>query len=218
MNKYLLILLLLSVSACSQKVEKENSNAELPFYEEASFTPHWFEVDNELPEDFHKIPEFSLINQFGETVTEKVVEDKIFIVDFFFASCSGICPKLTTNMSLVQEAFLNDDEIILLSHSVTPTLDTPRVLKAFGKTKGVVEGKWHLLTGDRNQIYDLGRNYYFIEEDLGLEKNPDEFIHTENLLLVDQNRNIRGIYNGLNRTSVNHLIEDIKKLKKKVSS
>ncbi len=210
-----LVLLLLACKSEHQQAYNESSGETtiLPYYQEASFTPSWFDDEHALPNDFHKIPEFSLTNHLGETITEETVRGKIYVVDFFFASCSGICPKLTSNMAIVQDAFLKDDDVLLLSHSVTPTLDTVRALKAFSKTYGVVDGKWHLLTGDRDLIYDLGRNYYFVEEDLGLEKNPDEFIHTENMVLIDQDGYIRGIYNGLNKTSIDQLIEDIHLLK-----
>lgn len=217
MTRILLLIVLGFLLNCTSKDAPELVEEILPYYEEATFTPHWFNSEKERPETFHKIPDFKLTNQLGETITEEHVEGKIFVVDFFFASCSGICPKLTSNMSLIQDAYLKDNDVLLLSHSVTPTLDTPRVLKAFGKTMGVVDDKWHLLTGDRELIYNLGRNYYFVEEDLGLQKSSDEFIHTENIILVDQNRNIRGIYNGLNKTSVNQLIQDISTLKNESS-
>jgi protein SCO1 len=113
----------------------------------------------------------------------------------------------------IQHAFLADKDVLLLSHSVTPEYDSVSILRDYAEMKGVVEGKWHLLTGNRDEIYNLGRNQYFVEEDLGLEKDPDDFIHTENFVLVDQNRYIRGIYNGLNKTSVNQLIADINTLK-----
>lgn len=218
MKNFSLLAILLFLVACKSEykpmdIKQEEETTILPYYQEASFTPSWFDEENVLPSDFHKIPEFSLTNHLGETITEETVQGKIYVVDFFFASCSGICPKLTSNMAIVQDAFLKDEDVLLLSHSVTPTLDTVRALKAFSKTYGVIDGKWHLLTGDRDLIYDLGRNYYFVEEDLGLEKNPDEFIHTENMVLIDQDGYIRGIYNGLNKTSINQLIEDINTLK-----
>ncbi|MCG8374020.1 MAG: SCO family protein, partial [Balneolales bacterium] len=184
-------LILAGCSAYNQKAEHAKA---LPFYEEASFTPVWFQEEGVIPEDFHRIPEFNLTNQSGETITRDEVEGKIYVVDFFFASCSGICPKLTTNMGIVQHEFADNDQVLLLSHSVTPTLDTVRQLRAFANTMGVIDGKWHLLTGDRNQIYDLGKNYYFAEENLGLETSEVTFIHTENFLLIDQNGYIRGVY------------------------
>ncbi len=198
---------------CSTNTRQRIGNVEeLPYYSEATFTPEWFDAEERVPEDYHQIPSFSLVNQSGETLTEKDVEGKIYVTDFFFTSCPGICPKMTTNMQLVQEAFINDKNVLILSHSVTPEYDSVSVLKTYAELKGVVDGKWHLLTGDRNAIYDLGRNQYFVEEDLGLEKDSDDFIHTENFVLIDQERHIRGIYNGLNKTSVNQLIADIKTL------
>ena len=117
-------------------------------------------------------------------------------------------------MGLVQAAFLDDPEVLLISHSVTPNQDSVEVLKEYANAKGVVSGKWHLVTGNRSEIYRLGRENYFVEEDLGLDKKEDDFIHTENFVLIDFDGHIRGIYNGLNKTSVNQLIADIRQLKK----
>ncbi len=208
----LAIALFIGSVGCGSKQERTSSISQLPYYDEATFTPQWFDKEASLPNDFHQIPSFSLQNQLGDTITEATVEGKIFVVDFFFTSCPGICPKLTNNMAIVQEEFLRDDEVLLLSHSVTPEYDSVPVLQAYAQEKGVISGKWHLLTGDRKEIYALGRNHYFVEEDLGLEKGPDGFIHTENFVLVDQNQHIRGIYNGLDRAAVNQLIADIKTL------
>ncbi|MEL7006600.1 MAG: SCO family protein, partial [Bacteroidota bacterium] len=182
---------------------------QLPYYNEATFTPVWFDSQDEVPGDFHQIPSFSLLNQSGDLITEKDLEGKIFVTDFFFTTCPGICSRMTSNMLLIQEAFLEDEDVLLLSHSVTPEYDSVAILRSYAEIKGVVDSKWHLLTGDRREIYDLGRNQYFVEEDLGLEKNPEDFIHTENFVLIDGSRHIRGIYNGLNKTAVNQLIADI---------
>ncbi|MEM6380943.1 MAG: SCO family protein, partial [Bacteroidota bacterium] len=145
-------------------------------------------------------------------LTEEDVEGKIYVTDFFFTSCPGICPKMTANMMLIQEAFLHDEDVLLLSHSVTPEYDSVAVLKEYAELEGVEDTKWHLLTGDRQMIYDLGRYQYFVEEDLGLVKDTEEFIHTENFVLIDRSRRIRGIYNGLNKAAVSQLIADIKTL------
>ena len=185
----------------------------LPYYEEATFTPRWFKSDEDVPSEFHQISSFTLQNQLGETVTEKDVEGKVFVVNFFFTACPGICPKLTNNMAIIQAEFVDDPDVLLLSHSVTPEFDSVATLRDYANAKGVIDSKWHLLTGKRKHIYDLGRNHYFVEEDLGLERDPDDFIHTENFVLVDQNRHIRGIYNGLNKTAVQRLIADVKTLK-----
>ena len=116
-------------------------------------------------------------------------------------------------MKIVQEEFLKDDEVLLISHSVTPDKDSVSVLREYALNKGVVSNKWHLVTGLQNEIYKLGRKDYFVEEDLGTDKDENDFLHTENFVLIDKNRHIRGIYNGLNKTSVNQLIKDIHTLK-----
>jgi protein SCO1/2 len=192
---------------------KTSRVANLPFYNEATFTPNWLEVGSNKLDVFHKIPEFNLTNQLGETVTQNTFRDKIYITDFFFTTCPGICPKMTANMSVLQKEFLDDDEILLLSHSVTPETDSVSVLKDYAEANVILSSKWHLVTGERKQIYDLGRQAYFVEEDLGEVKTEDDFLHTENFVLIDKNKHIRGIYNGLNKTDVQQLITDVKTLK-----
>ncbi len=117
-------------------------------------------------------------------------------------------------MGILQDKFLDDDDVLLLSHSVTPERDSVPVLKEYAEDKGVLSHKWHLATGEQQEIYKLGRRDYFVEQDLGKEKDIDEFLHTENFVLIDKRRHIRGIYNGLSKTSINHLINDIATLKK----
>jgi protein SCO1/2 len=215
MKKYSLLLLCVVLLNCSNKTEEKSSRVEaLPFYSDASFTPNWLENKSEALKDFHKIPDFSFVNQDGESVTQDTFKDKIYITDFFFTSCPGICLKMTANMYVLQEAFLKDDSVLLLSHSVTPVKDSVPILKNYADTKGILSNKWHLVTGDRKQIYDLGRKAYFVEENLGEVKTEDDFLHTENFVLIDKNKHIRGIYNGLNKTAVQQLIADIKTLKK----
>lgn len=207
---------------CKNKSEKqmtiETRSEILPFFEEATFTPVWLSEDSNLITEFHKIPPFELINQLGDTITEKTFEDKIYVADFFFTSCPGICPKMTSNMRLVQEAFKDDNTVLLISHSVTPEFDSVPILKNYAELKGVIDNKWHLVTGHRKTIYDLGRKSYFVEEDIGEPLGEDDFLHTENFILIDKNQHIRGIYNGLNIASVNQLISDIKTLQKENGS
>lgn len=219
-TKLAILSLVIFSFACSKTATEEvvSSRTEtLPFYHEATFTPDWIEPGSDSLKNYHRIPDYTLINQLGDTVTEKTLAGKIYVTDFFFTTCPGICPKMTSNMELVQQAFLEDDEIMLLSHSVTPEWDKPEVLYDYAETKGINSDKWILLTGDRKTIYDLGRKSYFVEEDQGLDRTEDEFLHTENFVLVDQNRHIRGIYNGLNKVAINQLIADIKTLKKESS-
>ncbi len=199
--------------ACDATEQNQSRVDILPYYNEATFTPHWIDLSDEILDTFHRISPFTLSNQEGEIVTEKSFEDKIYVVDFFFTTCPGICPQMTANMMDLQEAFLEDDEVLLMSHSVTPDRDSVSVLKKYGEKKGILSHKWHLVTGEKIDIYKLGRKDYFVEEDLGLEKNLNEFLHTENFVLIDKRRHIRGIYNGLKQTAINQLIADIQTLK-----
>ena len=200
--------------SCNKKQEKTSRVATLPYYKDPSFTPYWLKPNSDDEKNFHKIPSFSMVNQNGKTITNKTLENKIYIADFFFTTCPGICPKMTNNMSLVQEAFKNDKDVMLISYSVTPEKDSVAVLKDYATNKKILPTKWYLLTGNQKEIYDLGRKSYFIEEDLGKEKSENDFLHTENFILIDKKQHIRGIYNGLNKNSVMQLIADIKTLKK----
>ncbi len=218
-RKALLLFLFVITISCKKEIKKENIKVVetsrvdyLPFYDEESFTPNWLVPGSDEEKKFHKIPDFKLINQLGDTISQNTFDGKIYITDFFFTTCPGICPKMTGNMFKIQEEFKNDNDVLLLSHSVMPSTDSVSVLKAYAKTYGVIDNKWHLVTGDKTEIYNLGRDYYFVENDLGEPKAIDDFLHTENFLLIDKNKHIRGIYNGLNRASMAQLIIDIKSL------
>jgi len=202
--------------SCRDSVVREKTSRvqSLPYYKDASFTPNWLATNSAETNAFHSIPDFKLVNQLGDTITHSTFDNSIYVTDFFFTICPGICPKMTDNMLILQDTFLEDDEVRFLSHSVTPKRDSVSVLREYANNKGIIANKWHLVTGDRAQIYDLGRNHYFIEENLGLERDDDDFLHTENFLLIDKNKHIRGIYNGLNQSAIVQLIADIKTLKK----
>ncbi|MDO5970688.1 SCO family protein [Flavivirga aquimarina] len=219
-NRLLFIFLLAIFISCKKEIKKEHIKVEetsrvkyLPYYDDESFTPHWLVPNSKEEKAFHKIPDFKLINQLGDTVTQKTFDNKIYIVNFFFTSCPGICPKMTNNMVSLQEEFKEDADILFLSHSVTPTIDSVSVLKKYAERHGVNNNKWHMVTGNKTDIYNLGRNQYFVENDLGVPKDVNDFLHTENFLLIDNSKHIRGIYNGLNRASIAQLITDIKALK-----
>ena len=212
---FLFFIGILSLIACGSSSPKKQSRVEnLPYYSDASFTPHWLASDSKALDTLHQIAPFQLINQEGDTITEQTFAQKIYVTDFFFTSCPGICPKMTNNMAIIQAEFLEDKSLLLLSHSVTPNKDSVAILKAYADNKGVLSHKWHLATGTQEAIYKLGRKDYFVEENLGQSKAPDDFLHTENFVLIDQNRHIRGIYNGLNKSAIQQLIADIYTLKK----
>ena len=213
-RNFLLLLILVAISCKNNKEETVSSRvANLPYYNEASFTPKWIATKSDVLKSFHKIPDFSFTNQDGKNITHKTFEDKIYVTDFFFTTCPGICPRMTKNMDIIQQEFIKDSSVLLLSHSVTPTIDSVAQLKKYAIDKNI-DKNWHLVTGDKKEIYNLGRQAYFVEEDLGTPKGIDDFLHTENFVLVDKNKHIRGIYNGLNRNAVQQLIADIKTLQK----
>jgi protein SCO1/2 len=190
MRKYFpAAILLWLLAACNPETEND-----LPYYTEADFTPHW--LNAEAAASAHKIPAFSFTDQSGNQVTEKTLDGKITVVGFFFTSCPGICKKLTANLVKVQEAYKNDSRIVLLSHSTTPEKDNVSVLNAYARQNDINSGKWHLVTGPRQTIYSMARNAYFADEDLGIQQDSTTFLHTENILLIDKNRHIRGVYKG----------------------
>jgi protein SCO1/2 len=161
---------------------------------------------------YHQIGSFKFTNQFGEEVSNITVQNKIYVADFFFATCQSICPVMSGNMKDVQKEFENDPNFLILSHSVNPLHDTVEVLKNYGETYGAKKGKWHLLTGNKKQIYDLAKSSYLVNalEDDGSEEG---FLHSELFLLVDTKGRIRGMYDGTDKAAITKLIADVKLLK-----
>jgi protein SCO1 len=201
--------------ACKQKTSEEVvKETTLPFYNDASFTPEWIKKSSAKYNTIHTIPNFQFTNQLGEIVTEKNFSNKIYVANFFFTTCPGICKKLSNNLLAVQKQFVNDSEVLMISHSVTPEKDTVGVLQRYSKLYGILPNKWHLVTGNRNEIYKIARTAYFADEDLGMQKNETDFLHTENILLIDKYKRIRGVYKGTSETEVLNLIQDIQLLKK----
>ena len=161
---------------------------------------------------YHQIASFNLTNQIGQVVNQNTTKNKIYIANFFFATCQSICPMMSNQLQEVQKAFLADDSVLILSHSVNPLHDTVAVLSNYAETYGAKTNKWHLLTGNKKQIYDLAKTSYLVNafEDDG---SPEGFLHSELFLLIDKKARIRGMYDGTNTAEVKKLIEDVKLLK-----
>lgn len=159
----------------------------------------------------HHISDFDLVDQQGRHITLKEVGGRIIVADFFFTTCATICPKMSVQMGRVQEEFKDEPRLVLLSHSVTPEMDSVPVLAEYAQRHGADPERWHFLTGDRKQIYDLARRSYFAAMDEG-DGGPDDFVHTENFVLVDPQRRLRGFYDGTSKADVDRLIADIGKL------
>ena len=161
---------------------------------------------------YHTIADFSLTNQNGKTITQSDYKDKIYIADFFFTTCPTICPVMTKNMAGIQEQIIDDDDVLLLSHSVTPVIDSVAQLKKYALEKGVNDAKWNLVTGDKKQIYQLARKSYLAVKNDG-DGGPFDMIHTENFILVDKERRIRGFYDGTKTGDIEKLLKDLDILK-----
>ena len=165
----------------------------------------------------HTIADFKLLNQNGKIITNKDYQDKIYVADFFFTRCQTICIAMAYNMSELQEYYKKDDDILFLSHSVTPVMDSVPVLKEYAKKKGVIDGKWNVTTGPKKHIYELARKSYFAVLDEG-NGDENDFIHTEQFVLVDKERRIRGYYDGTDKKDIEKLKEDIVLLKEEYAS
>lgn len=185
----------------------------LPIYQPAMVNTELVDSTIQHQINYHKIADFSLTNQNGKTITQADYKDKIYVADFFFTTCQTICPIMTDNMEKIQKEIMNDDEVMLLSHSVTPDIDTVEQLKKYAIKKGVNDKKWNLVTGDKGEIYRLARKSYLAVKDDGM---PDEYgmVHTENFMLIDKKGQIRGYYDGTKTEDITTLLKDIKKLKK----
>jgi len=189
-----------------------NVEKPLPIYQPAQVNYEMVDSTIQHQKKYHQIADFSLTNQNGEIITQEDYKDKIYVADFFFTTCQTICPIMTDNMHEIQKKIITDDEVLLLSHTVTPKIDTVAQLKRYADEKGVNASKWNLVTGDKKQIYELARKSYLAVKENG-NGGPFDMIHTENFMLIDKERQIRGFYDGTNPEDIERLLDDIKKLK-----
>ena len=180
----------------------------LPVYNPADVNPELVDSTIQYIAREHKIADFSFVNQNGKVITQKDYEGKIYVADFFFTTCGTICPIMTTNMIDIQNAFLNNPKVMLLSHTVTPEIDSVSVLKKYAIEKGVVDSKWNLVTGDKKEIYSMARKSYLAVK-LGKPSELYDMVHTENFVLVDAQKRVRGFYDGTKKEDINMLIDDI---------
>lgn len=205
-----IIFLLFSCSSNKVKQDvKKEAKESLPFFNTPDWTPEWIEQNSSAYQNIHQIPAFKFINQEGDTISNKTIDGKIYIANFFFTTCRGICPKMTLNMNLLQEAFKQDTNIVFLSHSVTPDTDSVNVLKKYAIENNVNSKQWHLLTGTKKDIYDLAKKQYFAGDTVGYYQTGNEFLHTENFILLDKQQRIRGVYNGTLLVEIERIKEDI---------
>ncbi len=192
--------------------EAAGRTSRVPFYTTADFTAEWISPSEPGYASIHRIGPFSLKNQEGEVITNDSLRGKIYVANFFFSRCTSLCPKMLRNLREIQHAFRDEPSVVLVSHSVMPSVDSEPVLRSFARANGVTSGKWHLLTGDKETIYGLARRSYFAEKRQGLDKKSDELLHTENMVIVDRQGRLRGIYNATLPVEAERAIEEIKEL------
>ena len=200
---YTCILIFTMVFSCNQVNEKQ-----LPIYNPVDFEPKLVDKSLRNINKNHTVSDFNLTNQNGDVITSKDYENKIYVVDFFFTSCPSICPIMTNNMLKIQEEFIDNSEVMLLSLSVTPEIDNVEILKTYAEKKGVNDSKWNITTGSKKHIYELARKSYFAVVEQG-DGGLQDFIHTPNFILVDTKKQIRGIYDGTEDNEILRLIKDI---------
>ena len=184
----------------------------LPIYQPSMVNYELVDSTLQHVKKYHKIAPFSFENQNGKTITQDDYEGKIYIADFFFTTCPTICPKMTANMGSIQEEILNDSSVMLLSYSVTPKIDSVPRLKKYAIEKGVNDEKWNLLTGNKKEIYTMARKSYLVVKEDG-DGGPYDMIHTENFILVDPKKRIRGFYDGTDTLAMRELLIDLEILK-----
>ena len=184
----------------------------LPIYSPSMVSKELVEENIQFIKKYHKIKDFSMKNQNGKTITQEFYNDKIYVADFFFTTCPTICPIMTENMGYIQEKIKNDSDILLLSFSVTPEIDSVEQLKKYALEKNVIDSKWNLVTGNKKDIYNLARTSYLVAKTNG-DGGKYDMIHTENFVLVDKEKRIRGFYDGTNSKEMDQLLNDIKILK-----
>ena len=202
-KKDLIYILIVVFISCNQDSKKQ-----LPIYNPVDFNPKLVDKSIRDITKNHTVSDFNLINQNGSFITSEDYKNKIYVVDFFFTSCPSICPIMTNNMLKIQDEFIDNNEVMLLSMSVTPEIDNVEILKQYAVDKGVIDSKWNITTGQKKHIYELARKSYFAvlkQGDGGLQ----DFIHSPNFILVDNKKQIRGIYDGTVENEISRLIKDI---------
>ncbi|WP_168674583.1 SCO family protein [Hymenobacter artigasi] len=189
----------------------------LPFYNTADFDAEWISPADSAYGRIHTIADFALRSQLGHTITRDSLAGHIYVANFFFSICPGICPKMTNNLKTLQDVFAANQQVKMVSFSVMPWVDSVETLKEYGAINNINPARWYLLTGDKAQIYHLARTSFFAEKGLGLQKTTNQFLHTESMLLIDKKGRIRGIYNATQKPDIERVTDDINVLLKEDS-
>lgn len=205
---FFIVMLVFSIVCIALFMKVLTPEKRLPIMNPSDVNPELVDSTMQHVSKYHTIADFSFTNQNGKTITQKDYEGKIYVADFFFTTCQTICPVMTTNMVEVQKSILNNPKVMLLSHSVLPDIDSVPVLKKYAIEKGVDDTKWNLVTGDKKDIYGIARKSYLAVK-MGKPEELYDMVHTENFVLVDTKRRVRGFYDGTKKEDIKRLIEDI---------
>lgn len=203
-----IVLAVISIVVITLMIQIVTPDKVLPVYQPSHVDTQLVDTTMQYIRKYHKIEDFKLHNQNGELVTQEDYTDKIYVADFFFTTCQTICIPMKNNMLILQEAIKDNDKVLLLSHTVTPEYDTVEQLRKFADERGIIDAKWNLVTGDKKQIYDLARKSYLVAKDD--EYSEYDLIHTENFVLIDSKKRIRGYYDGTDEKAIKELLDDIK--------
>jgi protein SCO1 len=207
-RKFFAALLVFSVITISLFYSALKPKKSLPIFNPSDVNPELVDSTVQYISKYHTIADFSFTNQNGKTITQKDYEGKIYVADFFFTTCKSICPKMTTNLVDVQKAFLDNPKVKLLSFTVMPDIDNVSVLKEYAKINGVDADKWNLVTGDKKAIYTMARKSYLAVKQ-GKPEEQYDMVHTENFILVDSKKRVRGFYDGTKKEEIQRLIADL---------
>jgi protein SCO1 len=180
--------------------EKEEPLKQLPYFGAKGTDPR-----------AHQVPGFVFTDHYGKTVTESDVKGKVYVTEFFFTTCKTICPVMNGYLDNVYDAFRNDKDFLILSHTVDPETDSVAQLRRFAEIHGVGDRRWLFLTGDKPSLYRLARKGYLLSVDEG-NGGEEDFIHTQNFALVDGDRRIRGFYDGTDSLQIAEMTKDIRTL------
>ena len=205
----ILVLLLVFVVGSTASYQILKRPARLPIFNPADINPAVVDDDLERIGRGHRVGDFSLTDQWGEPSDSSVLSGKIYVADFFFTTCPTICIEMGKNFQKIQAAYIDQPKLNLVSHTVMPEVDSVEVMRAYGDRIGAVKGKWHLLTGEKEELYRLARRQYFAVMEQGASFDEHDFIHTENVILIDEKKRIRGFYDGTDDVQMEQLILDI---------
>jgi len=209
--EWLKILVLIVVFAAGSTASYQilKPKPRLPIFNPTDLNPAVVDDDLERVGRGHRIGNFNLVDQWGNAVDSSLLSGKIYVADFFFTTCPSICIDMGRNFQKVQQAYMDESRVNLVSHTVMPEVDSVEVMHAYGQRMGAIQGKWHLLTGEKRELYRLARRQYFAVMEEGSSFDEHDFIHTENVILIDEDKRIRGFYDGTDDLQMDQLIRDI---------